>query len=141
MSALERDLVVIGSQGPGRSTADRLRGAVGAGFRAIERDDVPELACLLDRIEETYHPLAVFLYGSRARGDATPDSDWDLKVVVADDCPDALLSPWIGWAVQEESGVHADVSCTRLSDFEADLMVPNSAAREVLRDGARIGVR
>lgn len=141
MNAFERDLVMIGSQGPDPSAADRLRGVVGAGFRAIERDDVPELARLLDRIEETYHPLAIFLYGSRARGDATPDSDWDLKVVVADDCPEALLSPWIGWGVQEQSGVHADVSCTRVSDFEADLMVVNSAAREVLKDGARIRVR
>ena len=42
---------------------------------------------LLHRIREAIHdvePTAqVILYGSRARGDAHPDSDWDLLVLLA----------------------------------------------------------
>ncbi|RVH69151.1 nucleotidyltransferase domain-containing protein [Sinorhizobium meliloti] len=34
----------------------------------------------------------MILYGSRARGDATASSDWDLKVIVSDDAP-ILISP------------------------------------------------
>ena len=98
----------------------------------------PELATLLARISDAYDPVAVILFGSRARGDHGPDSDWDLKVVVRDDAPEALLDPGLGWSVQEGSGVHADVTCARLSELVADLDVANSAAREIARDGVRL---
>jgi uncharacterized protein len=46
-----------------------------------------EETALLRRIRETVHavePTAqIILYGSRARGDAAPDSDWDLLVLLA----------------------------------------------------------
>lgn len=49
---------------------------------AIERD------VLLRRIKETvlrFDPGAeVILFGSRARGDARPDSDWDILVLTSD---------------------------------------------------------
>lgn len=41
---------------------------------------------LLHRIRETVHAIEptaqIILYGSRARGDAEPDSDWDLLVLL-----------------------------------------------------------
>lgn len=104
-------------------------------FPTMSRAQTPEISHLLVRIRETYDPLAVLLYGSKARGDSRTDSDWDLKIIVPDDAPEALLSPMLGWAVQVGSGVHADISCARISEFEADLSIANSAAREVLRDG------
>lgn len=101
----------------------------------------PQLRILLERIKATYDPIDVLLYGSQARGDATAQSDWDLKVIVADDAPEQLFSPMLGWRVQEGSGVHADVSCTRLSDFRADLSVANSAASHILDDSVVLNVR
>ena len=48
-----------------------------------------EETALLHRIRETVHavePTAqIILYGSRARGDAEPDSDWDLLVLLDGD--------------------------------------------------------
>ncbi len=35
-----------------------------------------------DRIKEKYHPVNIVLYGSRARGDAKTDSDWDLLILI-----------------------------------------------------------
>ena len=35
-----------------------------------------------DRIKEKYHPVNIVLYGSRARGDAKADSDWDLLILI-----------------------------------------------------------
>ena len=39
------------------------------------------IAEMTRRIVERFHPLQVILFGSRARGDARPDSDVDLLVV------------------------------------------------------------
>jgi uncharacterized protein len=47
---------------------------------------------LLRRIRETVHAIEptapIILYGSRARGDAEPDSDWDLLVLLDGDVTD-----------------------------------------------------
>lgn len=48
-------------------------------FRSIRPQEVPELACLLERIKATYAPVAIFLYGSRARGDAGPSATGTLR--------------------------------------------------------------
>lgn len=37
---------------------------------------------MTERIVERFHPLRVILFGSHARGDARPDSDVDLLVVL-----------------------------------------------------------
>ncbi|OLP61082.1 hypothetical protein BJF93_03275 [Xaviernesmea oryzae] len=105
------------------------------GGRVVSSALFPELSTLLGRIQETYRPVDIILYGSRARGEATAQSDWDLKVIVDDNAPDDVLSPMLGWTIQEGTGVHADVSCARLSDFQADMMVANSAASHIVGDG------
>lgn len=107
----------------------------------VAPDRYPELAILLARIRKEYEPVDVILYGSQARGEATDQSDWDLKVIVPDDAPERLFSPMLGWRVQEGSGVYADVSCARLSDFRADLSVANSTASHIVDDGIVLNVR
>jgi len=37
---------------------------------------------MTERIVQCFHPLRVILFGSHARGDARPDSDVDLLVVL-----------------------------------------------------------
>ncbi len=47
--------------------------------------DVPQV--VLDMAEclvETFHPDRIYLFGSYARGDTTPDSDYDLMMIVLD---------------------------------------------------------
>lgn len=39
---------------------------------------------MVRRIVETVHPLRIILFGSAARGDAGPDSDLDILVVMPD---------------------------------------------------------
>lgn len=105
------------------------------GHRTRAQSEFPELATLMARIKRAYRPLEVVLYGSRARGEATADSDWDIKVIVDDDTEENLFSPVFGWKVQEGSGVYADVSCAKLSEFAADIDVANSAAKEIVGHG------
>jgi len=46
-----------------------------------EATDV-SLAEVVSRLVETLHPLRIYLFGSRARGDETADSDYDVLVLV-----------------------------------------------------------
>lgn len=57
----------------------------------------PVPADLLERIADVLHPEQVWLFGSRARGDARGDSDWDLMAILPDDAPEEdleLRSVW-----------------------------------------------
>jgi uncharacterized protein len=52
---------------------------------------------MIARMVEVLHPLQIWLYGSRARGDARPDSDWDFMAILPDDAPEQdleLSSVW-----------------------------------------------
>ena len=53
-------------------------------------DQVPEP--LLKQVVSVFGPRRVILFGSRARGDARADSDFDLVVVLDDDVPNEHLS-------------------------------------------------
>ena len=48
-------------------------------FKPPSADD-PVLPEVVRRLAEVYHPLRIYLFGSAARGDAGPDSDYDLMV-------------------------------------------------------------
>ena len=50
----------------------------------------PTLAEIVRRLVEAYRPDRIYLFGSRARGTAGAESDYDLLVVVPDDAPPAL---------------------------------------------------
>jgi len=53
-------------------------------------DQVPEP--LLKQVVAVFGPRRVILFGSRARGEARSNSDFDLVVVLDDDVPDERLS-------------------------------------------------
>ena len=46
-------------------------------------DSDPTLAEIVRRLVEALKPERIYLFGSRARGDAGPDSDYDLLVLVS----------------------------------------------------------
>ncbi len=53
--------------------------------RRPQRFRVPE--DLVRRVVARLEPRRILLFGSHARGDATPESDWDLLIVLDDDAP------------------------------------------------------
>ncbi|TIL76114.1 MAG: nucleotidyltransferase domain-containing protein [Mesorhizobium sp.] len=64
---------------------------------ASKRLKVPaEIKPLIDEIRLRLSPDSIWLFGSRARGDNRPDSDWDILVALPDDKlgrPSARNSP------------------------------------------------
>lgn len=100
--------------------------------------DLSPIQMLLARIKEKYHPEQVWLFGSRARGEAGPTSDWDLLVVVSDDTRESELDLLTSWRLQKGSGVYADVIPCRSSEFRDDLDTANTLSYVVAREGVLI---
>ena len=90
---------------------------------------------LLVRIVARWNPHQIWLFGSRARGDGRPTSDWDLLVVVPDELAEVEFDPLIGWRMQKEAGIRADVIPCRVSEFRDDRATPNTICYEVVKEG------
>jgi len=73
------------------------------------------------RIVDAMRPEAIYLFGSRARGDARGDSDYDLLVVVADDAPQERRSLAVTTRVMRDPGVPLDIVPGWLAVVDDDL--------------------
>lgn len=73
---------------------------------------------LLRPVVAYFRPRKVILFGSHARGEAGPDSDYDLLVVVDDDTPKERLSLRAGFEAALSYPLAADVVPCRASTFE-----------------------
>jgi predicted nucleotidyltransferase len=102
--------------------------------RAKKLDLAPILP-LLDLIRASWDPHQVWLFGSRARGTATPQSDWDLLVVVPDDLAPALEDPLVPWRLTRQARARADVIPCGERDFKAAAEVPNLLSYEAKHHG------
>jgi len=98
--------------------------------------DVRPIGTLVATIVRTFSPDQVWLFGSRARGDARERSDWDLLVVVPDDTQRELFDPQLAWRLQREMGTYADVVLLTRSEFAEDQDTANSLPYLVAREGA-----
>ncbi len=103
-------------------------------FRTPTAGD-PVLAEVVRRLVEAYRPEGVYLFGSVARGDAGPDSDYDLLVVVPDDAPPERRRSRLAYEVLLGTGIAADVLvCTR-SYFDQRRLLKASLPGTVVREG------
>jgi predicted nucleotidyltransferase len=114
---------------------------VGAVPATSQPVDIATIRSLIGKIVSRWNPQQVWLFGSRARGDFTPDSDWDLFVVVDDRVADDDLDPGVGRRLRRESGVRADVIPWRASEFTQFRTVPNTLAYSVATDGVLLHKR
>jgi len=93
------------------------------------------LAEVVRRLAEAYRPERIYLFGSKARGRAGPDSDYDLLLVVPDDAPPERRESRLAYEVLWGTGAAADVLvCTR-SWFDARLHLKASLPSTVVREG------
>jgi len=95
----------------------------------------PVLAEMVKRLVEVYKPEHIFLFGSVARAEAGPDSDYDLMVVVPDDAIPERQRSRTGYRAVRHLGAARDIFVTKASDFRRQLHLKASFPATVVREG------
>jgi uncharacterized protein len=87
------------------------------------------------RLVEAYQPEAIWLFGSQARGDAGPDSDYDLMVIVPDDADRKRSQSMWAYPLLWGIGTAIDVLVWKHSDFYRRLEIVSSIATTITEEG------
>ena len=95
----------------------------------------PVLEEVVRRLVEAYHPDRIYLFGSKARGDAGPDSDYDLMVVVPDDTPPELRRGTEGYRALRGLGIPKDIVVFTANHFDKQLHLKASFPSTIVREG------
>ena len=90
---------------------------------------------IVGKVVAVYRPERVYLFGSTARGDAGPDSDYDLLVIVPDDTPPELRRAGPAYLALWDLGVGADVVIYTKTAFDRRVDVKASLPATVMREG------
>lgn len=101
----------------------------------------PVLKEIVRRLVATYQPEKIYLFGSAARGDATPDSDYDLLVIVPDGAKKHRRDPGRAYRSLHGIPVPADVLVWRKRYFEERLCLRASLSSTVVREGKLLYAR
>ncbi len=103
-------------------------------FRTPAASD-PVLAEMVQRLVEVYQPERIYLFGSVARAEAGPDSDYDLMVVVPDNATPERHRSRAGYRAVRHLGVARDIFVSKTSDFRRQLHLKASFPSTVVREG------
>jgi predicted nucleotidyltransferase len=103
-------------------------------FKPPSADD-PVLNEVVRRLVEVYHPLRIYLFGSAARGDAGPDSDYDIMVLVPDDAPREQQDCEIGYRALWGVGLAKDILVWTKFEFEKRLHLRASLPSTIMLEG------
>lgn len=94
-----------------------------------------KLAEIVARLEATFSPAAIYLFGSYAYGRPTPDSDLDLLVVVEDSPLDVYSRDALAYKSVGAIGVSKDIEVYTRREFEERAALPVSFERTVKEKG------
>jgi predicted nucleotidyltransferase len=101
----------------------------------LPEEEACALVRILERLIEAYQPERIYLFGSKARGDAGPDSDYDLLAVV----PESDLTPHrrdvLAFRALCGVGAAKDVVVYTREEFESRSRAASSLPATVLREG------
>jgi predicted nucleotidyltransferase len=100
----------------------------------------PVLAEIVRRLVKTYQPERIYLFGSMARGDAGPDSDYDILVLVEHPTEPLYRLSQRGFRVLRGINAAVDVVVWDRGTFDARLHLPASFPATVVREGRLLHV-
>jgi predicted nucleotidyltransferase len=94
---------------------------------------------MIARIVEVLHPLQIWLFGSRARGEARPDSDWDMMAILPDDAPEQDLELSSVWTrLRDLELQRVELFTITQSEFDRWKLARGTLSEIVVRTGVRI---
>lgn len=99
----------------------------------VEDDRI--LAEIVHRLVTAFQPERIYLYGSRARGEARPDSDYDVMMVVSTSQAPRYRRDQQAFRALCGLGVPKEVIVLTRAEFEAGQRVTCSLPATVLREG------
>lgn len=107
----------------------------------VQVTQLAALEPLIARLKEHYQPLQIWLFGSRARGAARADSDWDVAAVLPDEARSELFDPSTVWRLLHQDEFGADVVVFAKSEFDEDRSTPNTIPFVIAREGILLDER
>ena len=102
--------------------------------RAMDIQD-PVLDEIVHRLIGVYHPEEIYLFGSRARGEAGADSDYDLMIVVSDETPPSHQSSKLAYQAIWGLKASVDVLIWTRKSFDQRLHLRASLPSAIVREG------
>ena len=99
--------------------------------------DDPVLSEVVRR-SEVYHPSWIYLFGPAARGNAGPDSDYDIMVILPDGAPPHLRRGHPGYQALRGIGAAVDVQVWPQGDFNRQLHLKASFPSTIVREGKQL---
>jgi len=99
----------------------------------LRRD--PLLADLVHRLVDAYQPERIYLFGSRARRQAGPDSDYDLMIIVDDNALPERRRSRLAYIALRGTGTAADVLVWTRHMFDERLHLAASLPATIVREG------
>jgi predicted nucleotidyltransferase len=104
--------------------------------RLVEEPHAHEVpGALLNSVIRYFDPVKVILFGSRARGDARPDSDYDLFIVLDDQVPEHKLRWQAPYEARRSFSGAVDIVRCRRSVYEDRREVIGSLANTATEEG------
>lgn len=97
--------------------------------------EVEALAEIVRRLVDAYQPERIYIFGSKARGDQGPDSDFDLLVVVPESAPEERRHSRLAYERLWGTGTAADVLVLTRDRFESRTHLLASLPGTVIREG------
>jgi len=94
-----------------------------------------KIQALADKIAREFHPEKIILFGSHARGDAGPDSDVDLLVIMPRDGQEYPQRQAAQIHLQCHPGFPIDVIVRTREEFEQRQQMRDWFMRDIAREG------
>jgi predicted nucleotidyltransferase len=89
----------------------------------------------VDALVEEFQPERIYLFGSQARGDTTPDSDHDVMVVVPDSNEPSYRRSQRAYSAKPYLGLAMDVLVWTTDEFNCRTHLKASLPATILREG------